>query len=194
MSEASERLTGSTWDVEHLLSDALRPIEPPERLSGRLRGHALGGDPGGGRGALRLGRGAFRERAACASRSAQLGAPGGRRRRRRRRRRGPGRARAASPRPPAGQGRPAFAGRAGQAVAGRRFLAARGVARAAAMPSAPSAGAGGCRAVSTGRKPRIDSPLAEREAPEGEGDVEEAEPRASSGARHSRRRAGRARR
>jgi hypothetical protein len=28
-------LTGS-WDVEHLLSDALRPIEPPERLSGRV--------------------------------------------------------------------------------------------------------------------------------------------------------------
>jgi hypothetical protein len=24
------------WRVEHLLSDALRPIEPPERLSGRL--------------------------------------------------------------------------------------------------------------------------------------------------------------
>jgi hypothetical protein len=36
MSEASERLTGSTWDVESLLSDALRPIEPPERLSGRF--------------------------------------------------------------------------------------------------------------------------------------------------------------
>jgi hypothetical protein len=36
MSEASERLTGSTWDVERLLGDALRPIEPPERLSGRL--------------------------------------------------------------------------------------------------------------------------------------------------------------
>ena len=36
MCEASERLTGSTWDVEALLGDALRPIEPPERLSGRL--------------------------------------------------------------------------------------------------------------------------------------------------------------
>ena len=36
MSEASENLTGSTWDVEQLLDDALRPIEPPERLSGRL--------------------------------------------------------------------------------------------------------------------------------------------------------------
>jgi len=36
MSEASERLTGSTWDVEQLLGDALQPIEPPERLSGRL--------------------------------------------------------------------------------------------------------------------------------------------------------------
>ncbi|MFL5899643.1 MAG: hypothetical protein ACJ75S_00370 [Solirubrobacterales bacterium] len=35
MSEA-QRLTGNTWAVEHLLSDALRPIEPPERLSGRL--------------------------------------------------------------------------------------------------------------------------------------------------------------
>jgi hypothetical protein len=36
MSETSERLSGSSWDVESLLSDALRPIEPPERLSGRL--------------------------------------------------------------------------------------------------------------------------------------------------------------
>src|SRR6476660_1877167 len=36
MSDASERLTGSTWNVEHLLADALRPIEPPERLSGRV--------------------------------------------------------------------------------------------------------------------------------------------------------------
>ena len=27
---------GSTWDVEALLGDALRPIEPPERLSGRI--------------------------------------------------------------------------------------------------------------------------------------------------------------
>jgi len=36
MSEASERLTGSTWDVERMLGDALRPIEPPERLSGRF--------------------------------------------------------------------------------------------------------------------------------------------------------------
>jgi hypothetical protein len=31
-----ERTSGSSWDVEHLLSDALRPIEPPERLSGRF--------------------------------------------------------------------------------------------------------------------------------------------------------------
>jgi hypothetical protein len=36
MSEGSQRITGSTWNVEHLLSDALRPIEPPERLSGRF--------------------------------------------------------------------------------------------------------------------------------------------------------------
>src|SRR5690349_15686659 len=36
MPDSSQRLTGSTWDVEHLLSDALRPIEPPERLSGRF--------------------------------------------------------------------------------------------------------------------------------------------------------------
>jgi hypothetical protein len=36
MSEASESLTGSTWDVERLLGDALRPMEPPERLSGRF--------------------------------------------------------------------------------------------------------------------------------------------------------------
>src|SRR3979409_280223 len=36
MSEASENLTGSIWDVERLLGDALRPLEPPERLSGRV--------------------------------------------------------------------------------------------------------------------------------------------------------------
>src|SRR6476659_5850719 len=36
MSEASERLTGSSWQVEQLLADALRPIEPPERFSGRV--------------------------------------------------------------------------------------------------------------------------------------------------------------
>src|SRR5665811_2164653 len=37
MSEASEKnLSGSTWDVERMLGDALRPIEPPERLSGRF--------------------------------------------------------------------------------------------------------------------------------------------------------------
>ena len=36
MSEASERLTGSSWDVEALLADALRPIDPPERLSSRI--------------------------------------------------------------------------------------------------------------------------------------------------------------
>jgi hypothetical protein len=32
----SEGLSAGSWDVEQLLSDALRPIEPPERLSGRL--------------------------------------------------------------------------------------------------------------------------------------------------------------
>ncbi|HVC06450.1 MAG TPA: hypothetical protein VND98_02540 [Solirubrobacterales bacterium] len=36
LGDATERLTGSTWDVERLLVDALRPIEPPERLSGRV--------------------------------------------------------------------------------------------------------------------------------------------------------------
>ena len=36
MSETGERLSASSWDVEALLADALRPIEPPERLSGRL--------------------------------------------------------------------------------------------------------------------------------------------------------------
>jgi hypothetical protein len=36
MSEAGERLIVGSWDVEQLLGDALRPIEPPERLSGRL--------------------------------------------------------------------------------------------------------------------------------------------------------------
>ena len=36
MSEPRETLSGSTWEVEQLLGDALRPIEPPERLSGRV--------------------------------------------------------------------------------------------------------------------------------------------------------------
>jgi hypothetical protein len=36
MSESRETLSGSTWDVEALLNDALRPIEPPERLSARF--------------------------------------------------------------------------------------------------------------------------------------------------------------
>jgi hypothetical protein len=36
MRDPSETLSGSTWDVEALLTDALRPIEPPQRLSGRL--------------------------------------------------------------------------------------------------------------------------------------------------------------
>ena len=36
MSDPSERVTGTSWDVEQLLADALRPIEPPERFSGRL--------------------------------------------------------------------------------------------------------------------------------------------------------------
>ena len=36
MTGPSERLSGSSWDVEQLLVDALRPIEPPERLSARF--------------------------------------------------------------------------------------------------------------------------------------------------------------
>ncbi|HEX5930117.1 MAG TPA: hypothetical protein VFY48_12080 [Solirubrobacterales bacterium] len=36
MPDSSETLSGSTWDVEQLLTDALRPIEPPERLSARF--------------------------------------------------------------------------------------------------------------------------------------------------------------
>jgi hypothetical protein len=36
MRDPSETLSGSTWDVEALLTDALRPIEPPERLSSRF--------------------------------------------------------------------------------------------------------------------------------------------------------------
>lgn len=35
MSKAGEE-AGGGWDVEQLLTDALRPIEPPERLSGRV--------------------------------------------------------------------------------------------------------------------------------------------------------------
>ncbi len=36
MTDSSETLSGSTWDVEQLLTDALRPIEPPQRLSARF--------------------------------------------------------------------------------------------------------------------------------------------------------------
>lgn len=36
MSERSEALNAGSSDVERLLIDALRPIEPPERLSGRI--------------------------------------------------------------------------------------------------------------------------------------------------------------
>ena len=36
MSKPSEGISGATWDVEQLLADALRPIEPPERLSARF--------------------------------------------------------------------------------------------------------------------------------------------------------------
>jgi hypothetical protein len=36
MTDSSQTLSGSSWDVEQLLTDALRPIEPPERLSGRF--------------------------------------------------------------------------------------------------------------------------------------------------------------
>lgn len=36
MSEASGALSGGSWNVERLLGDALRPIEPPERLAGRF--------------------------------------------------------------------------------------------------------------------------------------------------------------
>ena len=36
MPDSSETLSGSTWDVERLLTDALRPIDPPQRLSGRV--------------------------------------------------------------------------------------------------------------------------------------------------------------
>jgi hypothetical protein len=36
MSEASQDLSGGGWDVERLLGDALRPVEPPEQLAGRF--------------------------------------------------------------------------------------------------------------------------------------------------------------
>src|ERR1700709_2139440 len=36
MTDSSETLSGRTWDVEQLLTEALRPIEPPQRLFGRV--------------------------------------------------------------------------------------------------------------------------------------------------------------
>src|SRR6476646_6225278 len=47
MSERRETLSGSTWDVEQLLGDALRPIEPPERLSGRFEDTMAAGTQAG---------------------------------------------------------------------------------------------------------------------------------------------------
>jgi len=35
-SEGGGQQAASAWDVEQLLADALRPIEPPQRLSGRV--------------------------------------------------------------------------------------------------------------------------------------------------------------
>jgi hypothetical protein len=35
MRDSGETLSGSTWDVEQLLADALHPVDPPERLSAR---------------------------------------------------------------------------------------------------------------------------------------------------------------
>lgn len=32
----SDTLSGSSWDVERLLTDALRPVDPPQRLSSRV--------------------------------------------------------------------------------------------------------------------------------------------------------------
>ena len=81
-------------DLEALLADALRPIEPPEKVVGPRRGHPLGNHRGGRRGPWKLGRGALRFRARVASRPQELGAPrrrsGDRRRRRRSARRGRG--------------------------------------------------------------------------------------------------------
>ena len=81
-------------DVENLLRSALRPIEPPEKLSGRRRGDPERGHRGRRRGALRLGGRALRVRAPLPARPSQLGPPRRRDRRRRRRggRTGPGRA------------------------------------------------------------------------------------------------------
>src|SRR6201992_1762976 len=36
MTPTEERDEATTWDVEALLGDVLRPIDPPERLSGRI--------------------------------------------------------------------------------------------------------------------------------------------------------------
>ena len=36
MSDAGRMAADGGWDVEQLLTDALRPIEPPEQLSGRV--------------------------------------------------------------------------------------------------------------------------------------------------------------
>ena len=153
-------------DVERLLADALRPIEPPERLSGRVE-DTLGGDhPGGGRGALRLGRRALRERAARPARPAQLGPAGGRGRRRRRRHRRPGPARDAPPRPQQAKGGLRSLDRAGSGpsrrpLRGPRSRRSAGVASAAPTPSRPRIRWRKLSSVLTGMKPRIDVAAAE---------------------------------
>ncbi len=88
-------------DLEPLLADALRPIEPPESLATRVETTLSGIAE---QAAAELSSWAdelTRERAAGAARPAQLGAPGGRGRRRRRRRRGAGAGRDAAPATPA---------------------------------------------------------------------------------------------
>ena len=91
-------------DVERMLADALRPIEPPERLSGRLEDTLAAITQAAAEELSDWAEAALRERAAGAARPAQLGAAGGRGRRRRRRHRRPGPARDAPPRPQQAKG------------------------------------------------------------------------------------------
>ena len=121
MSDASESgMMGP--EFERLLSDALRPIEPPERLSGRVE-DTLAAVTAAAAEELSDWAEELSESELRALRDPRNWVrPGDRGRRRRGRHRCPRPARDAPPRPPADQGRPALDRRPRPALAGAQAL------------------------------------------------------------------------
>ena len=160
---------------------ALRRAAPARAARAALgpgRGHPGRGHAGRRRGALAVGRGALRERAARPARPAQLGSSRCRGRRRRRRGRGARGDGAAPARQTAGQGRPALADRPDQAVAGRALRASSSTGGAQGGEHAERAEDEVEQVVAGVDRQEAEDRLAaaDRESPEGEADVEGAEP------------------